>query len=1272
MAPRRARKKKISDDEWDAQKGDIRRMYLHDNLPLKRVRDELEKTGFSVSEDQLEYRCKRKWGFDKNISAADWKAAGQSTTLPLRSQSLQMFHNGRQLEASRVKKGVNRNRQSKQDRPKRSAGNKITTLVVPQVASGISTVPRITGAADMPNLLLGPSPSEPNQSVWHTSRHANIGAEDISLVIRLLSNGFKGILQFFPLNKYMSLNWQWLHELSRILSLGNIDVPTNKVTVHFTVAVETAVDAFGTLVEATSRCDLLTDVAEPAFEIVSSLFGLSRRINRTDLELKLLEKAFDLGHLEACRFLLDILQPERFGAKALTIWRFGTPYAFFDRLVQWRGPGRLQFLQRLMGIFPVKLVDILLRSIATHGEAGDLKECLNLLVDIRAMHPTTPHRSLLTCCMRLKVPSVAMERTRIVLEEYRRRGAVSIAQSLGTFALHPAAIMGNKDVFEYVRSFLNLKVDLSERHGVMVFHASAGCRNLEFFKHVLKQHHPPPDQAMSLYLSSFYVAFECKRFEVCNILRRQMHIISSAGVDWRAHLCSCNAEPIQHNDGHVSHQWTVGDFVFHRNDCLLCSKAWEACLDKDLELLAFCLEHGLDCRQTKKKAEPAQCHSGDAILLLEAVVHNKCSYSRDAIQLLDAVVHNICRYGETPKYGRLAQVSCAKLLLSQGLCLLGGETIAALRSGNLELAQLIMEFDKTNVGVSSAHGTSLLEAALLGGDEKCIESMWKHSGRVYDARALCAACSLLSENPSVARFNIARILNIRPSSKPVDIFETTAVGLAALKKEIDVLRGLLTAIGTLSGLCFAPLDLDENDLRPLSNIDPPTVNFYFFCSVANTPGNPQFWANNDSRCSPLAISIFSQDVAVVSALLDAGLKPDGLSISLASLSGHQGILSLLLRDPPNLRKWTLFPGVAARPPLVCAALSRDLTVLAQVLSAGADINDGGKRLRECWAIITPLQAAAAAGYAEIVALLLQKGAETNTKAGDYCGATALQYSAMYGYMDVARMLLDHGANINDPPASFDGRTCIEGAAQGGYLEMIDLLIENDVAVNGPQRVHYILAVVRAEVGGHHTIARHLQAFGGWDAADEEISKIAHLHLNRNARFSRSGREKAFEEVDWNPKDDIKNLQGRLLLQARWEAIKERQHIQGTDFGTWKSEPNAARHESSLSEAENFHSVSMATPPVMTDHISWHPSPQLSPWRPFDFLGGPESFPFIDLDFGINAAAPPGWEGLSPLLLEPGRVLGAAEDDGAEGSHGDLTFLDAPMDSLDFSWGADLS
>jgi hypothetical protein len=48
MAPSRARRKRISDDEWDAHKGEIRRMYLDNNLPLKRVRDELEKTGFSV------------------------------------------------------------------------------------------------------------------------------------------------------------------------------------------------------------------------------------------------------------------------------------------------------------------------------------------------------------------------------------------------------------------------------------------------------------------------------------------------------------------------------------------------------------------------------------------------------------------------------------------------------------------------------------------------------------------------------------------------------------------------------------------------------------------------------------------------------------------------------------------------------------------------------------------------------------------------------------------------------------------------------------------------------------------------------------------------------------------------------------------------------------------------------------------------------------------------------------------------------------------------
>ena len=83
---------------------------------------------------------------------------------------------------------------------------------------------------------------------------------------------------------------------------------------------------------------------------------------------------------------------------------------------------------------------------------------------------------------------------------------------------------------------------------------------------------------------------------------------------------------------------------------------------------------------------------------------------------------------------------------------------------------------------------------------------------------------------------------------------------------------------------------------------------------------------------------------------------------------------------------------------------------------------------------TALMVAAYKGEKDIVAALLDKGAEPNRP-----GWTALHYAAASGSLDIARMLLEKSAYID---ASAPNRTTpLMMAAGGGQTAMIKLLIE---------------------------------------------------------------------------------------------------------------------------------------------------------------------------------------------------------------------------------------
>ncbi|XP_057547171.1 E3 ubiquitin-protein ligase XBAT33 [Amaranthus tricolor] len=90
---------------------------------------------------------------------------------------------------------------------------------------------------------------------------------------------------------------------------------------------------------------------------------------------------------------------------------------------------------------------------------------------------------------------------------------------------------------------------------------------------------------------------------------------------------------------------------------------------------------------------------------------------------------------------------------------------------------------------------------------------------------------------------------------------------------------------------------------------------------------------------------------------------------------------------------------------------------------------------------SPLHFAAAKGHNEIVALLLENGADVNSR--NYCGQTALMQACRYGHWVVAQTLLLYRCNVTRADY-LSGRTALHFAAVNGHVRCIRLLFADFV------------------------------------------------------------------------------------------------------------------------------------------------------------------------------------------------------------------------------------
>lgn len=133
-----------------------------------------------------------------------------------------------------------------------------------------------------------------------------------------------------------------------------------------------------------------------------------------------------------------------------------------------------------------------------------------------------------------------------------------------------------------------------------------------------------------------------------------------------------------------------------------------------------------------------------------------------------------------------------------------------------------------------------------------------------------------------------------------------------------------------------------------------------------------------------------------------------------------------------------------RTPLYWAALQGSRSVAEYLISRGAQIEKGADWKDDD----TPLHVASGKGYTDVVALLLDKGANVNKE--NRVGQTPLHLAAWRGHSETVGYLVSYGADVNVKDKRGYTPLHVEDinqGARGGYREAVELLIAAGADVN---------------------------------------------------------------------------------------------------------------------------------------------------------------------------------------------------------------------------------
>ncbi|XWW93931.1 hypothetical protein V2A60_001870 [Cordyceps javanica] len=181
------------------------------------------------------------------------------------------------------------------------------------------------------------------------------------------------------------------------------------------------------------------------------------------------------------------------------------------------------------------------------------------------------------------------------------------------------------------------------------------------------------------------------------------------------------------------------------------------------------------------------------------------------------------------------------------------------------------------------------------------------------------------------------------------------------------------------------------------------------------------------------------------------LKPTGCSIkeeasqySFLEYSSSECVNHAIASHDVLLRHWhevaidvTILPALRDSWFLRAAGQGQE-AIVELLLDKGADINTKDKACR------TPLSWAAEQGHENVAKLLLDNDADTDSR--DSCGRTPLSWAAATGRTSVVALLLRSGNASADAPDD-NGRTPLSYAAESGHEAIVRRLLSENINVN---------------------------------------------------------------------------------------------------------------------------------------------------------------------------------------------------------------------------------
>ncbi|KAI0127455.1 ankyrin repeat-containing domain protein [Xylariales sp. AK1849] len=325
------------------------------------------------------------------------------------------------------------------------------------------------------------------------------------------------------------------------------------------------------------------------------------------------------------------------------------------------------------------------------------------------------------------------------------------------------------------------------------------------------------------------------------------------------------------------------------------------------------------------------------------------------------------------------------------------------------------------------------------------------------------------------------LLERRPRQPTADILEGTAVAIAAGGNNFELLQDLASIIPQSHHGLLSDLDQDYN--------------LYGSSRRLAT----KYWI----RGSPLTSAIRAGKEETISFMVKRGYRPDPMSLFCAIADGNleqtKAILSgslgdLIMEDCVVCDERGELKGTVQLPsPIGTAAIWNRTEIARWLIDHGIDhgiARDGRIHHPDTYSfhIATPLQAAIMHGNLELVNILLKAGALPNEKPLRIRGgATALQHAALKGYIGIAKVLLDHDfpANINAHRAPRVGGTALEYAAAYGRIDMVQFLLCNGAKTEGTGHRQFITAVRLAEGNGFREVVKILKGHRKWTETDEQ-------------------------------------------------------------------------------------------------------------------------------------------------------------------------------------------